>query len=171
MRGRVAPWALVGLVAAGAACAGAPAGRAGDRGAPAVRAQPVERPAPTTVASVGTTVATAAPALPPPTSVTAPPPPVAPPSAPLARPPWPATVREVGGAPSGDPSTVAWSLLAVGDVLMDDTEASGRDPFAAVHPPLHGADLAVVNVEMAITDRGVPAAKSFVFRAPPSAAA
>ncbi|MGH9150541.1 MAG: CapA family protein, partial [Acidimicrobiales bacterium] len=64
----------------------------------------------------------------------------------------------------------AWSLFAVGDVVMDDTEAAGRDPFAEVRPALGGADLAVVNLEMAISDRGEPEQKAYTFRAAPSAA-
>ncbi|MGH3370291.1 MAG: CapA family protein, partial [Nocardioidaceae bacterium] len=63
-----------------------------------------------------------------------------------------------------------WSLLAVGDVLMDDTEAAGVDPFAAVAPPLASAALAVANAEMAIAAGGVAVDKTYTFRAPPSAA-
>lgn len=63
-----------------------------------------------------------------------------------------------------------WRLLAGGDVLMDLTEAAGIDPFAGIVPPLAGADLAAVNVEMAIATGGTPEAKTFVFRVPPSAA-
>ena len=73
------------------------------------------------------------------------------------------------------PSTIApsrkWTLLAGGDVLMDRTEAQGIDPFTLLDPPLDSADLALVNVEMAISDRGLPVDKTFVFRAPLSAAA
>jgi len=46
------------------------------------------------------------------------------------------------------------------------------DPNTAVGPMaavLRGADLAIVNLETAITTRGTPAVKSFHFRAPPSA--
>ena len=63
-----------------------------------------------------------------------------------------------------------WTLLAGGDVLMDRTELRDVDPFEFIEPALASADLAVVNAEMAISDRGVPAGKRFVFRAPPSAA-
>ena len=63
-----------------------------------------------------------------------------------------------------------WTLLAGGDVLMNLTEPAGVDPFAGIEPPLASGDVAVVNVEMAITDRGTPSGKEFVFRAPPSAA-
>ena len=71
---------------------------------------------------------------------------------------------------SASPSVTTWRLLAGGDVLMDLTEADGVDPFAGIVPPLASADLAAVNVEMAIATGGTPWPKSFVFRAPPSAA-
>ncbi len=64
----------------------------------------------------------------------------------------------------------SWRLLAGGDVLMTRTEPAGIDPFALLDPPLGSADFSLVNVEMAISDRGEPHWKEFVFRAPPSAA-
>ena len=64
----------------------------------------------------------------------------------------------------------AWTLLAGGDVLMTRTEPAGVDPFASLDPPLGSSDFSLVNVEMAISDRGTPHWKEFVFRAPPSAA-
>ena len=63
-----------------------------------------------------------------------------------------------------------WTLLAAGDVLMNRTEPAGVDPFEGIDPPLGSGDLAVVNVEMAISDRGTPIGKYFTFRAPSSAA-
>jgi poly-gamma-glutamate synthesis protein (capsule biosynthesis protein) len=64
-----------------------------------------------------------------------------------------------------------WRLLAGGDVLMDRTEPAGLDPFALLQPALATADVAIVNVEMAISDVGSPVpGKEFVFRAPPPAA-
>ena len=63
-----------------------------------------------------------------------------------------------------------WTLLAGGDVLLDLTEPEGIDPFANVEPNLASADIAIVNLEMAITERGEPYDKEFVFRAPGSAA-
>jgi poly-gamma-glutamate capsule biosynthesis protein CapA/YwtB (metallophosphatase superfamily) len=63
-----------------------------------------------------------------------------------------------------------WTLLAGGDTLMDRSEPAGIDPFAGIVPSLASADIAMVNVEMAITDRGSPVHKTFVFRAPPAAA-
>ena len=63
-----------------------------------------------------------------------------------------------------------WTLLAAGDVLMNRTEPAGIDPFEGIEPPLASGDVAVVNVEMAISDRGTPVDKVFTFRAPSSAA-
>ena len=54
---------------------------------------------------------------------------------------------------------------------MDRSEAAGIDPFAGIDPLLASADIALVNVEMVISDRGEPREdKKFTFRAPPSAA-
>ena len=70
---------------------------------------------------------------------------------------------------AGEPAR-PWTLLAGGDVLMTRTEPAGVDPFALLQPRLDSADLSLVNVEMAISDRGTPHWKEFVFRVPPSAA-
>ena len=67
-------------------------------------------------------------------------------------------------------SVRTWTLLAGGDVLMERSERLGLDPFASITPPLGSADLSVVNVEMAISDRGTARDKTYVFRAPPPAA-
>ena len=72
--------------------------------------------------------------------------------------------------PTTEPD-LTWTLLAGGDVLMDRSEAAGIDPFAGIEPSLDSADIAIINVEMTISERGEPANKEFVFRAPPSAAA
>ncbi len=53
---------------------------------------------------------------------------------------------------------------------MNRTEPAGIDPFEGIEPPLASGDVAVVNVEMAISDRGTPVGKLFTFRAPSSAA-
>ncbi len=55
---------------------------------------------------------------------------------------------------------------------MDRSEAADIDPFAGIEPLLSSADIALVNVEMVISERGEPVQdKKFTFRAPPSAAA
>lgn len=64
----------------------------------------------------------------------------------------------------------AWTLLAGGDVWMDLAELLDLDPFSSVEPSLDSADLSLVNVETAISDRGTPHRKEYVFRAPPAAA-
>ena len=79
------------------------------------------------------------------------------------------TTSTTAEAPPTIEPDLRWTLLAGGDVLMDRSEAAGIDPFAGIEPPLDTADIAVVNVEMAISERGQPADKEFVFRAPPSA--
>ena len=84
-------------------------------------------------------------------------------------PPPPSSEVTATTVPPPEPSR-KWKLLAGGDVLMDRTEPRDVDPFEFIEPPLASADIAVVNSEMVISDRGVPVDKIYVFRAPPSAA-
>jgi len=72
---------------------------------------------------------------------------------------------------STEPEPFRWNLMAGGDVLMDRTEPAGLNPFSKITPALGTATISLVNVEMAISDRGfaIPG-KEFSFRAPPSAA-
>lgn len=73
------------------------------------------------------------------------------------------------GTATGEPITLAFA----GDV---NYESPSRDALLAdpasrlrpVEPILAGADLAIVNLETAITERGAPVNKEFTFRAPPS---
>jgi poly-gamma-glutamate capsule biosynthesis protein CapA/YwtB (metallophosphatase superfamily) len=72
--------------------------------------------------------------------------------------------------PTGEPVTIAFG----GDVHFEGAIGSrlAADPATALGPVanvLRRADLAVVNLETAITERGTPAPKDFTFRAPPSA--
>jgi Bacterial capsule synthesis protein PGA_cap len=72
--------------------------------------------------------------------------------------------------PTGAPVTIAFG----GDVHFEGAVAGrlASDPattFGPIAGVLRRADLAVVNLETAITDGGTPAAKEFTFRAPPSA--
>jgi hypothetical protein len=72
--------------------------------------------------------------------------------------------------PTGEPVTLAFG----GDVHFEGAVESrlAANPATALGPiakVLRRADLAVVNLETAITDRGTPAPKEFTFRAPPSA--
>ncbi len=76
----------------------------------------------------------------------------------------------VSASPSAD---VALTLAFGGDVhFTERTAALLRQPATAFGPmaaDLAGADLAVVNLETAVTSRGTPEPKEFHFRAPPVA--
>ena len=66
------------------------------------------------------------------------------------------------------------TIALAGDVHFEGAvgAALARDPATAVGPVsevLSSADLAVVNLETAVTDAGTPAPKRFVFRAPATA--
>ena len=66
------------------------------------------------------------------------------------------------------------TLAFGGDVHFEGVDAQrlASDPqtaLAAVAPVLSAADLAMVNLETAVTNRGTPAPKQYVFRAPPTA--
>ncbi|HEX3200738.1 MAG TPA: CapA family protein, partial [Actinomycetes bacterium] len=72
--------------------------------------------------------------------------------------------------PTGEPVTLAFG----GDVHFEGAIESrlAADPSTTLGPiagVLRRADLAMVNLETAITERGTPAPKDFTFRAPPSA--
>ncbi len=54
-------------------------------------------------------------------------------------------------------------------VLADKLAASPSSVLDPIEPVLAQADLAIVNLETAVTNAGAPASKEFVFRAPPSA--
>jgi len=83
------------------------------------------------------------------------------------------TTAERAGAtrePTGEPVTLAFG----GDVHFEGAIAArlAADPattFGPIATVLRRADLAMVNLETAITERGAPAPKDFTFRAPPSA--
>ena len=69
----------------------------------------------------------------------------------------------VGRGLSDPASSLHHGVGATADIV-DDSAAHDRAP------PLCSSDFSLVNVEMAISDRGEPHWKEFVFRAPPSAA-
>lgn len=82
----------------------------------------------------------------------------------------PSTTTTVDPLSSGEPVTFAFG----GDVAFQSANAErlAVDPasvMSLVAPALSAADLAVVNLETAITEGGTPAPKQFTFRAPPSA--
>jgi poly-gamma-glutamate capsule biosynthesis protein CapA/YwtB (metallophosphatase superfamily) len=71
---------------------------------------------------------------------------------------------------SGKPVTLAFG----GDIhfespIREKLAASPASVLAPIAPVLSRADVAMVNLETAVTDRGVPAPKEYVFRAPTSA--
>ncbi len=67
-------------------------------------------------------------------------------------------------------------LAAVGDVMLARTVGErilidgSSVPVAGVSGTLAAADLVTANLECALSNRGTPAAKGFIFRAPPAAA-
>ena len=72
--------------------------------------------------------------------------------------------------PAGRPVELAFA----GDVhfegaIGEELRSAPKLVLASISPVLRGADLAVVNLETAITTGGAPTSKTFVFRAPPSA--
>ncbi|KQC40254.1 poly-gamma-glutamate biosynthesis protein [Frankia sp. ACN1ag] len=72
--------------------------------------------------------------------------------------------------PTGQPVTIAFG----GDIHFAGTPGQrlAADPATAIGPisaTLAAADLAVANLETAVTDGGTPAPKEFTFRAPPTA--
>ncbi len=71
---------------------------------------------------------------------------------------------------SGKPVTLAFG----GDIhfespIREKLAASPASVLAPIAPVLSRADVAMVNLETAVTDRGAPAPKEYVFRAPTSA--
>lgn len=90
--------------------------------------------------------------------------PVAAPSSPAAAPVTPPTARELP----------AVTLAFGGDVHFEGASRArlDADPATALQPVagvLSAADLAIVNLETAVTDRGTAAPKQYVFRAPATA--
>jgi len=82
--------------------------------------------------------------------------------------PSPSGTAGSGAAPAPAPITLAFA----GDVHFADHLGPllrSDDSLAAVRPYLAGADVAVVNLETAITDRGTPQPKEFHFRTTPAA--
>lgn len=69
------------------------------------------------------------------------------------------------------------TLDAVGDIMLGRSvarqiaEHGSAFPFEQVRPLLAGADVRFGNLELPLTERGAPAKKDYVFRAPPSSVA
>lgn len=89
----------------------------------------------------------------------------------------PSPVETAAAEPSAAASTTAapqeFTLAVAGDVhFTGRTAPLLRDPataFGPIAPVLRGADLALLNLETAVTDRGTPEPKEFHFRAPATA--
>jgi len=76
--------------------------------------------------------------------------------------------------PASQPPARPVTLAFGGDihfegVLRDKLAADPTAVLDPIAPVLSAADLAVVNLETAVTERGDPAGKEYVFRAPPTA--
>lgn len=89
------------------------------------------------------------------------------------RSPFAVTTREATPVAPAPPADAVVTLAAVGDVMLARTVGEAMavfgaaSPFAALAPELRSADLTFANLEMALTERGEPQPKDFVFRAPP----
>ncbi|MGZ4617422.1 MAG: CapA family protein [Frankiaceae bacterium] len=86
--------------------------------------------------------------------------------------PAPVGTTAVAASPSSPPPVI--SIAFGGDVHFEGVLGTrlAADPDTALGPVasvLSSADLAMVNLETAITTRGTPEPKSFTFRAPPAA--
>ena len=86
--------------------------------------------------------------------------------------PGPTTGPTTGLTTTGPTTTAGaassnWTLLFGGDALLTRPLRSGADPFGRIRPPLASADLAIVNVETAISNRGRPEQKAYRFRSAP----
>jgi poly-gamma-glutamate synthesis protein (capsule biosynthesis protein) len=71
----------------------------------------------------------------------------------------------VNRTPTGQPVTLAFA----GDVHFAGVSQSALSSFGPISAVLSRADLAVLNLETAVTNGGTPAAKTYTFRAPPQA--
>lgn len=65
-------------------------------------------------------------------------------------------------------SSGMWTLAFGGDTLLTRRISPATDPFAGIRPPLADADLAIVNLETAVSTRGRAEVKTFTFRSAPS---
>lgn len=81
-------------------------------------------------------------------------------------PPTPGPESPPSGATT--PITIAFAGDSYGEGLSGDVAAGMIGRLSPMAPVLSAADLAVLNLEAAITERGDPVPKSFTFRAPAS---
>jgi hypothetical protein len=84
----------------------------------------------------------------------------------------PSSTSAPAPTPSTPPPEGPVTLAFAGDVhtagRLEERFSQPGTALAPVAPLLNGADLTMVNLETAVTDRGTAEAKSFTFRAPPS---
>jgi poly-gamma-glutamate synthesis protein (capsule biosynthesis protein) len=89
---------------------------------------------------------------------------------PISRPPTLGRVPSTSAAPDARGSGNAVTLAFGGDVHFEGASRSALSGgLRAITPLLSAADVAMVNLETAVTDRGTRAPKEFNFRAPASA--
>ena len=69
---------------------------------------------------------------------------------------------------TGPRSNGTWTLAFGGDTLLTRRVGPTTDPFGGIRPPLADADLAIVNLETAVSTRGRAQVKTFTFRSAPS---
>jgi poly-gamma-glutamate capsule biosynthesis protein CapA/YwtB (metallophosphatase superfamily) len=82
----------------------------------------------------------------------------------------PARVAQVSSLGSGKPVVFAFGGdIHFEGVLSSKLASSPADVLAPIRPTLDSADLAVANLETAVTNGGAAAAKEFVFRTPATA--
>ena len=91
------------------------------------------------------------------------------PTPPQALLPRPLTALVTSPAPTPTPTPVPLTLAFAGDVNLEGRLADGV--IGGLGRALAAADLSVVNLETAVTGRGAPADKQYVFRGPSSALA
>ncbi|MCU1675540.1 MAG: hypothetical protein JWM93_298 [Frankiales bacterium] len=93
-------------------------------------------------------------------------PPAVSPSAPATKPAKPsAPAASADRSPTGDAVTIAFG----GDVHFEGVSRAALGGFGPISDVLGAADLAMVNLETAVTDGGTPQPKDYNFRAPASA--
>jgi poly-gamma-glutamate capsule biosynthesis protein CapA/YwtB (metallophosphatase superfamily) len=84
----------------------------------------------------------------------------------------PSSTSAPAATPSAPPPEGPVTLAFAGDVhtagRLEERFSQPETALASVAPLLNGADLTMVNLETAVTNRGTAEAKSFTFRAPPS---
>jgi len=79
------------------------------------------------------------------------------------------TATQPSPASSPEPGPEAVTLAFAGDVHAEGPSGDAiRAGLPSIREALGAADVTIVNLETAVTDRGTPADKSFVFRAPAS---